>query len=112
MNFILWGGFCWCKKENWYKGWKPKRKPNTATPVFQIEPNSLKVLNEWPSIIEASKALGINKNTIIRCCQNKGILAGNFHWCKIENWSQNWKPKEETLRTPPRKKCIKLISLL
>ena len=95
-EFFSLGGFCWCKCNEWYDGWRPSRKPNTATPVYQIEKNTLKVVNEWESIKEASQVLGINKNVIARCCQRKGIVAGGFHWCKIENWTPDWKPKEKT----------------
>ena len=56
---------------------------------------ALKVINEWESIKEASQVLGINKNVIVRCCQRKGIVAGGFHWCKIENWTPDWLPKEK-----------------
>ena len=74
------GGFCWCKCKDWYEGWKPTKKPNTATPVYQIDPVNLKIINEWESIKEAPQVLGVNKNVIIRCCQRKGIIAGGFHW--------------------------------
>ena len=94
-EFFSLGGFCWCKCCDWHEGWRPSRKPNTATPVYQIEQGTLKVINEWESIKEASQVLGINKNVIVRCCQRKGIVAGGFHWCKIENWTPDWLPKEK-----------------
>lgn len=94
-EFFSLGGFCWCKCDEWYDGWRPSRKVNTATPVYQIEQNTLKIVNEWESIKEASQVLGINKNVITRCCLRKGIIAGGFHWCKIENWTSDWKPKEK-----------------
>lgn len=94
-DFFSLGGFCWCKTSEWYEGWKPTKKPNTATPVYQIEVGTLRILNEWPSIVEASRVLKINKTVIGRCCQNKGIVAGGFHWCRVENWTENWKPKEQ-----------------
>lgn len=94
-EFFSLGGFCWCKCNEWFEGWKPSKKPNTATPVYQIEQNSFRVLNEWESIKEASQVLCINKNVITRCCQRKGIVAGGFHWCKIENWTSDWRPKEK-----------------
>ena len=94
-EFFSLGGFCWCKCNEWYEGWKPSRKPNTATPVYQIEQNTLRVINEWESIKEASQVLGINKNVIVRCCKRKGIIAGGFHWCKIEKWTSDWVPKKK-----------------
>lgn len=93
-DFFSLGGFCWCKCSDWYEGWKPSKKPNTATPVYQIEIGTLKILNEWQSIVEASQVLKISKTLISRCCKRKGIVAGGFHWCKVEDWNSDWKPKE------------------
>ena len=99
-EFYSLGGFCWCKESEWYEGWKPKKRPNTATPVYQIDINTSKIINEWPSIIMASRVLGINKNTIIRVCKGGVRTSGGFGWCKVENWNPKWKIRDEIIKIP------------
>ena len=102
-EFFSLGGFCWCKASEWFEGWKPSCKPNTATPIYQIEQKTLRIVNEWPSMIEASKVLRINKNAISRCCCGGGIVAYGYHWCKIADWSSNWRPKNTKPKVVPRR---------
>lgn len=48
--------------------------------VFQYSKDKLKFLNEFPSVREASKSLGINEIAIARCCRNISKSSGGFYW--------------------------------
>jgi len=54
-----------------------KKRGKQPKPVVQIDPNTLQVLKEWPSMTEAHKALGIHH---IEVAISRISKAGGFYW--------------------------------
>ncbi len=50
-----------------------------GTSVYQID-SSGKIIREFISISQATKATGVSGSAIIKCCNNKGRLSGGFYW--------------------------------
>jgi hypothetical protein len=66
--------------------------------VYMIEPLTLKILNRFNSIREAERYLGTSKTKISDVCNNHHIKALGYHWCFVDNYSEDWKPKETDTR--------------
>jgi group I intron endonuclease len=93
------GGYYWIWKGSWYEGWQPRLPKdktiyNNGKPVFQIDQQTLTIIQEWNSQSAASRALSIPSNNIsLACKQEQYISAGGFYWCLVEDYSSNWKPR-------------------
>lgn len=87
-------GYNFCYREDYYEGWKPRKKKATI-PVFTAE--SIKKMRNnnrckpvlcvetnvvYHSASEAERITGISRDTIIRVCNKKNHCktAGTFHW--------------------------------
>ena len=71
--------------------------------VFQISRKDLRVLKEFASTAEASRAIGGNEGNasqIRRCCEGKKVSCKGFYWCYKKNHSPTWKPKDNQLVSP------------
>lgn len=53
--------------------------PRQSTPVLQIDSEGT-VINEFPSLNEASRQTGINVGNICSCCQGKSKTANGYCW--------------------------------
>lgn len=80
------GQIPWNKGKQWSKESKRNMskahkgpKPWTRKPVLQYDLGD-NFIKEWPSKIEASLTLGINKNNISSCLTNNRGTAGGFIW--------------------------------
>ncbi len=64
--------------------------------VYQIDPETLKVIKEYKSALFASREN--NNATIAFCCNREEkykhyIKAAGFYWCYKKDWSEDWQPK-------------------
>lgn len=64
--------------------------------VYQIDPETLKVIKEYKSALFASREN--NNATIAFCCNREEkykhyVKAAGFYWCYKKDWSENWQPK-------------------
>lgn len=67
--------------------------------VYQIEMGTLQIIAEYRSTLAASRETGIV--SIYQCCNRDAdnpatrscISAGGYYWCFVEDWSNDWKPK-------------------
>lgn len=64
--------------------------------VYQIDPETLKVIKEYKSALFASRE---NNNAPVAPCCNREekyehyVKAAGFYWCYKKDWSENWQPK-------------------
>lgn len=92
---IIAGGYYWCFQDEWFEGWKPKarKKPNIPKKAIYQIGKDLQIIAKYESGLSAEIITGIPCGRINRVCHHKGyITAGGFHWCFIEEWSENWSP--------------------
>ncbi len=79
-------GYAWCLKDDYHKdkyiGMKqhPRRPFVKAKPVLQIDLQSGEVVNEYPSVHEAAKAMGVHRNNIYNVCQHKWKTSCGYRW--------------------------------
>ena len=61
---------------------KEKIRKKKSKPVKQIDKNTLKIINVFESISQASDTLNIDNSTIGRCCEHKSHCntAGGYKW--------------------------------
>lgn len=72
-------------------------------PVYQIEKNTMKIINEFPSSSEASRQFGNNEGNasqIRRCCDGEKPSCKGYYWCYVKNYYDGWKPKDNELVSP------------
>lgn len=88
---------------------------STAISIYQIDPISLKIVNEFSSIIEAKASLKRSGEQIHKALKNK-IIAYDFLWIKKNEYEQiNLKQLVTSLRVyrfvSPEGKLIEIINL-
>ena len=73
----------------------------TNLPVYQLDYN-LKIVNEFPTLADAGRALGISPSGIMESVRPDGnqISAGGFYWCLKENYTPEWKPRIDLQKKP------------
>jgi len=64
-------------------------------PVYQIEKKTLKILKEFSSTKEAERSLGIGHGAIINAAKKRTVSAGGYHWCYVDAWTEDFKPKKD-----------------
>ncbi len=72
-------------------------------PVYQIDKDTMRVINEFPSTSEASRFFGngeANASQIRRCCDGEKHSCKGYFWCYKKNYSLDWKPKDNALLSP------------
>lgn len=71
-------------------------------PVYQIDKKTLDIIEEFPSIAEASRMFGSegNASQIRNCCEGNKHSAKGYFWCYKKNYNENWKPKDNKLVSP------------
>lgn len=76
-QYISAGGYCFCKKTDWFDGWKPREyKDTNKKEVYCVETNQ-----KFNTLKEACLETGINISSISECCNKKLNTAGGLHWC-------------------------------
>lgn len=100
----------WIKKEHSYLG-DPLCNGYNMTPggnsqsytrlraIYQIQKRTLKIIKKYDSIIEAKKNFGGGSN-ISACLRGIKPTAVGFHWCYVDAYTSNWKPKDNLLVSP------------
>ena len=81
-----------------YNSIEPREQGNKVQrkPVYQIDIQTLKILNEFESTREASRKTGILKGCIGGCCRrdNHHNRGGNYYWCFTKDYNEDWKPRK------------------
>ena len=80
-----------------------KKKTDKANPIYQIEKHSLKPLHLFSNIAQASIVTGISRQQIGMCVREKCKTAGNYYWCKKDQWYEGWSP---TPQRHPNSKAV------
>ena len=64
--------------------------------IGQLDYN-LNILNEFPTLADAGRAIGISSSGIMESVRPDGnqISAGGFYWCLKENYTPEWKPRTD-----------------
>ena len=92
-GYITAGGFYWCFVEEWSENWRPMI-PKGKKSVVRINKNDFADIEIYPTISAAAKDNGIiNSELIGRACAGTIISAGNFYWCYLEDYDENWTPR-------------------
>lgn len=71
--------------------------------VLQIDPKSMNVVSEFPSMSEASRSIaGTEKSAsqIRLCCEGQKITCKGYYWCYKKNYTPNWVPKVNKNTSP------------
>lgn len=71
----------------------------TRKPVYQINPDDLTIIKEWPSVSAAAKELNLPQSSICEAASGKRISANGFYWCFVECYND----------FHPRKRCTKKV---
>lgn len=103
----------WIKYYNSYIGYEKSNGYNMTLggdsaehlgyPVYQIDKDTMQIVNEFPSTSEASRFFGNgegNASQIRNCCDGKKVSCKGFFWCYKKNYTLNWKPKDNALFSP------------
>ena len=65
------------KQNSWHRHYVLKK---CVKSVKQIDKNTNKIVNRYPSISEAERITGIDHTCIINVCKGKQKTAGNYKW--------------------------------
>lgn len=74
--------------------------------ILQIEPDTLKIVNRFESLMAAVKKTGISAPCISQCCKRIIQTAGKYCWCYEEDYSENWEMPQSSVRRGRRIYCI------
>lgn len=74
--------FAWIYSAGYNEGLRGRGGLN-AKKVMQMDLNG-KVIKEWDSIAEASRAVGVNDSSIIKVCKGRLETSGKFKWRYVE----------------------------
>ena len=69
-------------------------KQSGYRPVYQIDPDTLEIVNEFPQITLAAKAVNGSIYAIHQACKGIVGISAGFYWCYQEEY-ENWMPKED-----------------
>lgn len=92
-GYITAGGFYWCFVEEWNENWSPMI-PKDEKAVVRISKTNLTEIKIYPMISVAARENGIKSSEVIsRVCKGKAISAGNFYWCYLDDYDEEWSPR-------------------
>ena len=92
-SYITAGGFYWCFVEEWSENWHPMA-PKDEKAVVRISKIDLTEIKIYPMISLAARDNSIKSGEMIsRACQGKVISTGGFYWCYLDDYNENWKPR-------------------
>jgi group I intron endonuclease len=86
----------------WYHLLNPKynmKNPSSSPkkikkPVYQIDTQTLEIVKRYDSISDAVEKLG-QESLISKVCRRKSSKANGYHWCYVEDYNDQWKPKRD-----------------
>ncbi len=67
---------------------------NNMKEIYQIDLQTNEIIKKWPSIITASRELGIKKHIISRICLGQKKKPHSFHWEYVSGNTRDFKDKE------------------
>lgn len=76
------------KFENGISSFKSTRKSTDNTPIVQLKSPSFEFIKVYPSILEASKELNVNKDGISKCCKFQRKTSGGFSWMYLDDFKK------------------------
>lgn len=104
----------------WYEKLKPEynnMKPAEdlseihSNSIYQIDVDTLEIIQEWESSRVANKALGIDDGNIRSVCNRSTTTAGGYYWCKVEGY-ETWEPRQNKPHVIPKGQECKAIARL
>ena len=97
-GYITAGGFHWCFVEEWNENWKPMI-PKDEKSVVRINKTDFTDIKIYPMISVAAQENKIKSREMIsRACKGRVISAGNFYWCYLDDYNENWRPRSDLNR--------------
>ncbi len=60
--------------------------------VYQIDMNTLKIIDEFESRGQASREIGFSTTSLDKLLKGRGQSIKGFYWCRKEYWYPGWKP--------------------
>lgn len=90
-------GFYWCYKKKYTENWRPKAETK-ETPIVRINPENLNDIKVYNSLADALIDNNSTKDSISGCLRGHSITSNGYYWCYKEKYSQDWKPKETTVK--------------
>lgn len=108
----------------WYNKIKPEYNQIIPTnsnvdkkSVYKIDLETLKILEKFDSILEASKKTKLFSSNISKVCNNYSRQTGGFAWCFVEKYNKDFKPiysnpdsRAKKIRQIKNNKIIKIFS--
>ena len=75
-------------------------------PIYQIEPDTKRIINKFDSLMDAVRATGISAPCISQCCSRIIQTAGKYCWCYVDEFSDDWEMPKSSVRRGRRIVCI------
>lgn len=75
-------------------------------PIYQIEPDTKRIVNKFDSLGDAVRATGISAPCISQCCSRIIQTAGKYCWCYVDEFSDSWEMPVSSVRRGRRIVCI------
>lgn len=93
----------WIQFYDTYKhGYNATEGGDTATSplqiVYCIDTQTMQIIQVYKSTKEAAQDFSLTESTINRALIGKNRTAGGYYWCYESNYSEDWKPKEVSIR--------------
>lgn len=64
------------------------RKSINKTPIVKLKPLTFEFIKVYPSILDASKELNVNKDGIGKCCKFQRKTSGGFSWMYLDDFKR------------------------
>lgn len=96
------GGYYWCFEKDYYEDWLPPENNTIKTAVYQIDKETLTIVNSFDSILQATRYITNNPKAISTSCiqdviSGRSIYAYGYYWCKQEDYSPDWQPRDRKI---------------
>lgn len=75
-------------------------------PIYQIEPDTKRIVNKFDSLMDAVRTTGISAPCISQCCSRIIQTAGKYCWCYVDEFSDDWEMPNSSVRRGRRIVCI------
>ena len=87
------GGYHWTYADD-YEDWRKNILPIIDNSVYKIDINTLKIIEEYKSIKDATNDNNIYSGQIRQVCNRLRNKAGGYYWC-LKNEYDGWKPRSK-----------------
>ena len=70
-----------------------------GTEVYQIDKNTLQIIEKFPTLRAAANSIKGDHTYIAKCCSGQSVSGYDSYWCFVEDWNENWQPRETKDKT-------------